>query len=185
MWLHVTTACCVYTERSCTVFGSRYKTMSYPYTGARCITRYGPVVHGNIQASASMNKPEHQRYLLTEYRHIRKFQTNSRKMVSIFSWYLLRWGSEQVDFTVWILKLTLLYLINYPWLWPVTVTLLSEGSGTFQSLFGTVATRRGLLLFCVPRLPTRQPPMPLLSSTPRAHFPRCSGCLAGPGSVIN
>jgi hypothetical protein len=25
-----------------------------------------------------------------------------------------RWGSEQVDLTVWILKLTLLYLINYP-----------------------------------------------------------------------
>jgi hypothetical protein len=24
-----------------------------------------------------------------------------------------RWGSEQVDLTVWILKLTLLYLINY------------------------------------------------------------------------
>ncbi len=31
------------------------------------------------------------------------------------------WGSEQVDLTVWILKLTLSYLINYPWPWPVTV----------------------------------------------------------------
>jgi hypothetical protein len=28
------------------------------------------------------------------------------------------WGSEQVDLIVWILKLTLLYLINYPWPWP-------------------------------------------------------------------
>ncbi len=27
-------------------------------------------------------------------------------------------SSEQVDLTVWILKLTLLYLINYPWPWP-------------------------------------------------------------------
>ncbi len=80
---------------------------------------------------------KHQRYLLQTHP---KFQTNSREMVSIFSWCLVRQVyRDQAHF----------YLIE------------------------------GLAAFFV--VATAYPS----SSIPSVHFPRCSGCLVGSGSVIN
>jgi hypothetical protein len=53
-----------------------------------------------------------------------------------------RWGSEQVDLIVWILKLTLLYLINYPTV-TVTVTVVSQYIAIL-SVFGDENTVSGV-----------------------------------------